>query len=416
MTAPDARRRGVDRTQPPAIVVGLDCITGLQTSRLLAARGVPVIGIVADLRHWATRTKSCVDVVQAPQSGPLLVDVLRDAVRHWGPRSVVIPCTDAAVHYLSSHRCDLPAGMALPLADHDTVDLLMDKLRFAEYAEAAGLPVPRTTKLRSRDDALEAAETHAYPCVLKPPGKSAAWLSHTTAKAFSVADPRAFMQVYDTVSAWAPVLLIQEWVSGPETELYSCNACFDEQGSPLVTFVARKVRQWPPEIGTSASGEECRNDAVLEATVKLFGGLGFQGLAYLEMKRDSRTGLLKIIEPNVGRPTGRSAIAEAGGVELVLTAYRHALGLPLPAARTQRYGDAKWLDLRRDAQAAVVAHRRGGLSLVEWVRWLSGPKAHAIWARNDPMPFAADLLQSGRTGAKRLVERHRAAPAGGQER
>ena len=33
---------------PPAVVVGLDNITGLQTARILAARGVPVFGIVAD--------------------------------------------------------------------------------------------------------------------------------------------------------------------------------------------------------------------------------------------------------------------------------------------------------------------------------------------------------------------------------
>ena len=53
-------------------------------------------------------------------------------------------------------------------------------------------------------------------------------------------------------------------MAGGEDELYSCNAYFDAAGQPLATFVARKVRQWPPDIGTSASGEECRNDEVLD--------------------------------------------------------------------------------------------------------------------------------------------------------
>ena len=218
--------------------------------------------------------------------------------------------------------------MALPLADHDTVDLLMDKRRFAEHAEESGLPIPRTVELRSRDDAVAAAETLSYPCVLKPPGKSATWLAHTSAKAFSVEDLASSLGVYDPVAGWAPHAAGAGVGERPETELFSCNAYFDEAGVPLVTFVARKVRQWPPGVGTSASGEECRNDEVLDTTVKLFGGLGFHGLAYLEMKRDARTGRLAIIEPNVGRPTGRSAIAEAGGVELVLTAYWHAWGCP----------------------------------------------------------------------------------------
>jgi predicted ATP-grasp superfamily ATP-dependent carboligase len=233
--------------------------------------------------------------------------------------------------------------------------------------------------------------------------KSADWEKNTSAKGYVVDNGEQFLAVYDRVSMWVPVLLAQQWVRGGEDGLFSCNAYFDAQGQALVTFVARKVRQWPPEIGTSASGEECRNDEVLDATLQLFGGVRFHGLAYLEMKRDVHSGRLLIIEPNVGRPTGRSAIAEAGGVELVYTAYCDAAGLALPAAREQRYVGTKWLDLRRDAQAAVVANRRGELSWAEWVRSLRGPKAHAIWSRRDPVPFAVDLVQATWKGRSKVA-------------
>ena len=391
----------------PAVVVGLDCITGLQTARLLAERGVPVLGVLADAGHWAHRTNACVDIVVAPLSGPELLGALHDLARSWGNRLVLFPCTDGAVHYLSLNRSLLPPGMLLPLAEHRVVDLLMDKLSFARHAAAAGLPAPRTLELVDRRDAEAAADAMSYPCVVKPPAKAPTWLARTSAKAIRVDDRDELLRVYDRVRSWAPVLLAQEWVAGPEAELYSCNAYFDEHGRPLVTFVARKLRQWPPEVGTSASGEECRSDEVLDTTVRLFGDVGFRGLAYLEMKRDQRTGRMLVIEPNVGRPTGRSAIAEAGGVELVLTAYRHALGEPLPAARTQTYSGARWLDLRRDAQAAIVAHRRGTLSWAEWLRWLRGPKAHAIWSGRDPGPFAADLAQATRSGIRMLGARRR---------
>jgi len=360
-------------------------------------------------------------VVESPLSGAPLLAALRDLARREDGPCVLIPCTDAAVHYLSEHRGELPEGFILPLGPHEQVSLLMDKSSFARHAAAAGLPVPRTATLASRDEAELVAGTLDYPCVLKPTAKSPTWLEHTSAKAFWVRDRQEFMAVHDRISGWAPALLAQEWVEGPETGLFSCNAYFDD-GRPLVTFVARKLRQWPPEIGTSASGVECRNDEVLETTVRLFGELGWRGLAYLEMKRDERTGRLMIIEPNVGRPTGRSAIAEAGGVELVHTAYRHALGLPLPEARTQRYGDAKWIDLRRDAQAAVVAARRGGPSLAQWARWLPGSKAHAIWSTKDPGPFLADVAQATGSGFKMVAGRagarlgRRAGQAAGGDR
>lgn len=398
-----SRADGAGTAPVPAIVIGLDCITGLQSARLLQARGVPVLGVVADRRHWGARTRSCREVVEAPLTGPGLMEALAGLRARHGP-AVLLPCTDGSVAHLSRHRGELAPGLVLPLAPHGTVELLMDKLRFAGHAERTGLPVPRTMLLEDRHDAEVAAEKLDFPCVLKPAAKAPSWLARTSRKAFFADGPEELLALHERVADWAPQLLVQEWVSGPETELYSCNAYFAE-GTPLVTFVARKLRQWPPEVGTSASGVECRNDEVLDTTVRLFGSVGFTGLAYLEMKRDDRTGRLMIIEPNIGRPTGRSAIAEAGGVELVHTAYRHALGLPLPAARTQAYGEAKWLDLRRDAQAAVVARRRGTLSLAEWARWLPGPKAHAIWSSRDPVPFAVDLVQAARTGGRALTAR-----------
>jgi predicted ATP-grasp superfamily ATP-dependent carboligase len=295
--------------------------------------------------------------------------------------------------------------MRLPLAPHDVVDRLMDKSGFATYAMEASLPVPRTVVLESVADAAEAARTLTFPCVLKPPVTSPVWRAHAGAKAYPVRDAAELMAVYDRVAGWAPCLVAQEWVEGGEEALLSCNAYFDGGSTPLVTFVARKLRQWPPRIGTSASGVECRDDELLDATIALFGGIGFHGLAYLEAKRDSRTGRLSIIEPNVGRPTGRSAIAEAGGVELVHTAYCDALDRPLPAARQQRYGDAKWVDLRRDAQAAAVAFRNGDLTVREWIASLRGPKAHAIWSASDPRPFAVDISHAVGEGMRMATRR-----------
>jgi predicted ATP-grasp superfamily ATP-dependent carboligase len=205
------------------------------------------------------------------------------------------------------------------------------------------------------------------------------------------------------------VLIAQEWVAGGESELYSCNCYYGRDGRPLVTFVARKLRQWPPETGTSSLGEEVRNDAVLAATLQLFDAVGYRGLGYVEIKRDPRTGRHVVIEPNVGRPTGRSAIAEAGGVELLYTMYCDATDRPLPRARVQRHVGARWIYWRHDFQAALHAWRRGELTLREWARSWRGRKAEAVFAWSDPGPFAADLSRAAsralRLGARRLRRR-----------
>lgn len=390
--------------EPAAVVVGLDSITGLQSARILSARRVQVLGVVASRRHWGARTNACVEVLESPLHGEELVRCLLEASGRIGRKCVLVPCNDASVEAVSLHRERLADRFLLALPPHEIVELLMDKTRFARHAAEQGLPVPRTEVLAGRTDAERVATGIGYPCVIKPPHKAPGWLAHTSAKALTVHDAGELLATYDEVAGWAPRLLAQEWVEGPETGLYSCNAYFGDDGRPLATFVARKIRQWPPLVGTSASGEECRDDEVRDTTVTLFGGLGFRGLAYLEMKRDVRTGRLVIIEPNVGRPTGRSAIAEAGGVELLHTAYCDIAGLPLPQAREQRYVGAKWIDLRRDLQAALVARRQGALSLAGWARWVrGGPKAHAIWSARDPKPFLVDLAHATGVGAHRLL-------------
>lgn len=161
-----------------------------------------------------------------------------------------------------------------------------------------------------------------------------------------------------------------------------------------------------PRIGSYAV--ECRNDDVLALALRLFASLPFRGLGYVEMKHEVESGRYLLIEANIGRPTGRSAMAEAGGVELLYTMYSDAAGLPLPTQRVQTYRGASWIDLRRDVLSAVYHWRRGELTAAEWLRSLRGPTVHAVLSARDPLPFAFDVGQSSRRAVGRFVARLRA--------
>jgi predicted ATP-grasp superfamily ATP-dependent carboligase len=381
--------------RPTAVVVALDCITGLQTTRILSARGIPVVGIVADRRHFCARTRLAERIVTSPTGGEELIETLERLAA--GPAlgegpAVLIPCSDAAVLAISRWR-DRLAAYRFVLAEHDTVELLMDKVRFAEYATAAGLPIPDTRVLRSRADAEAAAASMAYPVVIKPPVKTPAWQAATKAKVFRVESADELLATYDRFAATADALIAQAWIEGDETALVSANAYFDRDGTARAMFIARKIRQWPPDTGTSCLGEEVRDDDARDVALQLFGGVGYRGLAYVESKIDSETGARLIVEPNVGRPTGRSAIAEQGGVELLLTAYLDALGEPLPATE-QTYRGARWIYWRHDIQAALSQMAAGRLGPAAWWRSVRGPKFEAVFDRRDPAPFAADIVHA----------------------
>ena len=395
----------------PAVVVGLDCITGLQTARLLDERGIPVVGLVADRRHFCARTRIPRAIVEAELRGAGLVAALeRLAERLPGP-AVLIPCTDAAVLAISAEAGRLAGSYRFVLPAHDVVVRLMDKVPFAEHALDHDLPIPPTVILRSRADAEDAAATLALPAVIKPGLKTAAWVAATKAKAIPVHTPEELVDTWARASAWTDTLIAQSWVPGGEDSLFSVNTYHDSTGQPRVTFVARKIRQWPVDTGTSSLGEEVRNDDVLAIALRLFGSVPYRGLGYVEIKRDAATRRHLIIEPNIGRPTGRSAIAERGGVELLLSAYRDALGEELPIAIEQRYRGVKWIYWRHDLQSALVHARRGELTPGEWLRSVRGPRIEAVGSRRDPGPVIADVVNSaralGRAMGRRLTRQRR---------
>ncbi len=395
-----------DRThgqrQPPAVVVGLDCMTGLQTARILAAR-VPVIGIARRRGHPCTRTRVCDQILYADTSGPGLIEALTALGQRLERPAALFPCTDGSVLQISDCRSQLQEQFLFRLPEAETVRTLTDKRAFHALALQHGFHLPVTRWLNSRDEALQAIGQMPYPCVLKPAMKTPEWEVRTKAKAFKIGSPSQLLEAYDRCSAWGVALVAQQWIEGGDEDLYSCNCYFDRSGQPLVTFVAKKLRQWPPRVGTSCLGQECRNDEALQQTLRFFRIASLRGLGYLELKRDRRNGRSYLIEPNIGRPTGRSAIAEAGGVDLLHTAYCEMTGQPLPANRSQQYGGVKWVFLRRDLQSACHYWRRGELSLAEWWKSWRGRKAFALWSLSDPLPFFFDLLRAVGLAFKKML-------------
>ena len=382
-----------DKEQPYAIVIGLNGMTGLQTARILAKRGVPVIAIAKDPKHHISRTRVCEDILYADTESEEVIESLVTLGPKLNQKAVLFPCGDINVALVSQHRQRLEEWYHVILPDPDVLQMMMDKVSFYTYAQKQGFPIPPTFILKSRSEAEEAAASLDYPCVLKPAGRSSEWFAYTMFKVHTASSAEELLDFFDRSIEQTKSLVAQQWVEGTDANLYSCNCYFDKTSQPLVTFIARKIRQWPPQRGVSSLGVECRNDIVLNEAMRLFKSVNYRGLGYLEMKQDARTGEYYIIEPNIGRPTGRSAIAEAGGVELLYTMYCDAIGWPLPANREQKYTGVKWIHIRRDTQSALYYWRRGELTLKEWWQSVRGRKGYALFSWTDPGPFVGDLVR-----------------------
>jgi predicted ATP-grasp superfamily ATP-dependent carboligase len=386
-------------THPPVVLVGLDCPTGLQAARTFAARGIEVIGIASNLRHPCVRTRSCRQVIEVEAGETQLVEALIRLGVRLGERAVLVPCADLAVLAVSKHQAELNMLYRFAVPTIDVTAMLLDKALFAKFATIHEFPIPRTFVISDAGDIETAGGELEYPCVLKPSVKSPAWAANTTAKAIVVDSPRALAESYTRFSPWADAFVVQEWIAGGDVDHYTCDCYVSAQGVPLVTFTARKIRQWPPGTGQGCLSVECRDDYVRDLTLRVLATAGHHGQGYLETKRDTRSGRHLIVEANIGRPTGRVAAAERAGVELLMTMYSDLIGAPLPAERTQKYVGTKWIHLRRDLQASAHLMLTRKASLRDIVKPWRGPFAFALLSRRDPMPFVADWVHAMRQAA-----------------
>jgi predicted ATP-grasp superfamily ATP-dependent carboligase len=179
-------------------------------------------------------------------------------------------------------------------------------------------------------------------------------------------------------------------VPGGDDQVYFTLQYCDEKGTTLARFTGRKLRQWRPHCGGTASCEPAGAPELEERAAAFFEGVGMAGLCSVEYKRDHRDGAFYMIEPTVGRTDWQSAIADLNGVPLPYIAYCHLAGDPLPKWRRSRRA-TRWVDWRADRKAAAYYRERGELSRRAWLWSIRWPVRGAYWAFDDPGPWLAIL-------------------------
>ena len=376
--------------KPYAIIIGLDNFNGLQTARELRKHGIPIVGIAEDLQDACAKTNVCEQKFQSGIGNGDCLNLLEEFATAFREPPVLFPCSDIAVLQISRNRNRL-IGYRFALPAAQTIETLLDKAQFAAFAQENHLAIPSSFLLNTESDVIAAAAEIRFPAILKPAVKLPRWEDNKRQKIYRIPSEKALRNIYNQVRNDAESLVVQEWIEGDDTSLFTINAYFSRQSEPLCTFISQKIRQWPTHAGVASFSVEARNDDVLQIANHLFQLVDFYGLAYLEFKQDRRDGKLYIIEPNVGRPTGRSTIAEAGGVDILFTMYCDLTGQLLPENRIQKYGNAKWIYLRRDLQSAFTYWRHGQLTIGEWLKSLRGKKKYALLDFSDPLPFLLDF-------------------------
>ena len=196
----------------------------------------------------------------------------------------------------------------------------------------------------------------------------------------------------------------QEWIPGPDSEIYYCLVYFDADSRCLASFTGRKLRQWPRGAGNTSIAEPFECPEIERETMRLFEALRFRGLGSVEFKRDPRDGTFKIMEPTVGRPNLQSEVATANGVNLAWVAYADLSGIdPGPASPPEK--PVRWVNEFTDLRSGFESIKDGSLSLRGWVRTYRGSMRHALFSWRDPLPFVIAASRNGMDAARAALRR-----------
>lgn len=401
-----------DGSAAPAVLLG-GSLTALSLTRGLGRRGIPVHALHDGRSNSLVgHSRSCSqDVYFQPEDiqQNWLGWLLHDAEEP----SVVLACCDDGLELIARHRAELESVGHMPMEADDAVVLAMlSKDETYRLAREIGVPAPQTAIVSDPEGlALEAAKM-PYPCAVKPEQPNlflAATECRPDLEMRATAKGRRLETIEEAMSVLGPLMdlgvpmILTEIVEGPDDSFCSYYTYVDHTGDALVHFTKRKLRQYPVRFGGGTYHKTEWLPEVAEMGLKFFEGVGLRGVGNIEFKRDSRDGVLKIIECNP-RFTASDNLIRAAGVDLGYMAYQRALGhevsAPARSTPSPHFAENKWQWLPVDDFKAMLAYRQAGeLAVGAWARTLLHPQHFPVFDASDPLPFASAIKRAAKRGA-----------------
>lgn len=357
------------------------------------------------------------------------VDYLIEKAPEFDDEPVLIPTNDHWAAAIAHHRDRLAEHYRPCVVDGETIDLLLNKDAFGEWASEREYPVPRSWSAA----AVDAIPDDAYPIAAKPSdatgvpdmmfeskiavlyntlfGDDSETMSESERdRADLLADTR--LQVIETpdeldafVTGYAEILedfVFQEYVRGMSDQMFTVGVYVD-QGRIKGQFTGRKVRGYPPDIGDCKVGQvESVPEHVEETVVEMCEDLGYHGIAEFEFKRDAETGEFYLIEVNP-RSWSWIGITPACGVDLPWIAYQHERGAGSEETvyGANEDGSVVWVKAFEDALNSLVFYRRSHPAWARgprdwWQSLAADTRVIAELSRDDPLPACYSAVLLGR--------------------
>lgn len=375
--------------------------------RSLASRGIPVALVTTspdDIAQYSRHVKEHQPLKKFQDDPERLVELLEQRSGQWRGWTL-IPSSDETIEVLSRHGERLASNYRLMAPPDEVARRIIDKRCGMEAARRVGAPAPRVYGLA--DGKSHERTDLQYPLLVKPV------VSHAFRRAFGrklfVARTPAELAHYAALAAGAGIVCeLTEIVPGPDSNVYAYCLYVDRKGEPGPGLTVHKLRQSPQFYGVARVAEVAQEIAGLrEASIEILRTLGYRGPAGVEFKRDDRDGRFRFLEVN-GRPVIFNLLLRKAGLDLVAAAWNDLNG---NGAGGEDPGGWPGVWINSLAEFLYVAFRMDTppLGWKEFAEPYGRPKIDAVWAWNDPLPYAAIASKLGPTTLRKAWKQRKTA-------
>lgn len=250
-----------------------------------------------------------------------ILAALGDIAHKSAPKTVfVVSNADPLIPVLAEIAPQLPDNVVLPVPPVDVVDLVSDKMRFAELCARNGLETPRTEVAHlAGTDPIPPTQID-FPVVVKPARSPEynKFIAQGFQKVYFVKSQPELDEVFSSLRAagCATDMLVQELIGGDDTYADSVTLYIDSQGKTTLFASAHVLLgdHAPTMLGNPVAMVTQQVPELWERTSRMLAEVGYHGFANFDVKRDPKNPDRYVffeVNPRIGR---NSYYVCAGGV------------------------------------------------------------------------------------------------------
>jgi D-aspartate ligase len=392
----------------PPVVVASVFQTGLNLMRDLLRRGVRTVGVDCIASHEGFRSSYGTSYLcPNPDTHPgEWVEFMIGLAGRLGTRPVIIPAADIFVSALGKHVEALKEHFIFSRESIAVQAALATKEQQYALAAKYGLPIPRSTYIQKRADLEEFASVARFPCLLKPRHQRE-WDvlpegNKLRGHKLMVAETAAEMlDDYALTEPYRPEVMAQEIVAGGDDAKYCYLSVYGKGSRRLGYCVVHELRARPMLFGSGSIVEPVMDDEVATVCDAFLRGINYVGICEIEVKRDVRDGVVRLIEANP-RYSVTADSAVYAGVNIGFLHYLDLIGRLVDPVEVTRTG-FRHVVLRRDVATVPAYVRKGMLTWGDVWKSYSGPLEFFDFDLHDLRPTATTLKVCARVAIKTIL-------------